>query len=203
MKRISFISIFLFCALTTPLSVWAGPTEKLAASATGLLGLLSFVVFIVLLLLGAGTYAIFWDNVLENRVKTSLSMVQQRPGRSALTGFLIILLIIVLGKLGETVNPVGGLAFILLVLAVWAMSLGLICYARWLGQRLFSEGRHPQLATAKGMMVIVLMNLVPFVGWFTTLLLCISGLGAVALCWRTGSVMPIAKDESPQPGAKA
>ncbi len=193
MKRSCLVLATLAALALAGAPVWAA---EAAAPHTGagaqLVKLVGGVVMLVVVLLGSAAFALFWEGVLEQKIARGLATLQTRLGLSAALGFAIVIVVMALGKLAEGKPGLAGLVLIVALLALWLLSLGLVSYARWVGQRYFADGRMPALATAKGMLVVLLMGVVFPVGTFALLLLGISGLGAIVLSWRGNSAAPTA-----------
>lgn len=197
MKRFALMVLMLNGLLLLAASSWAAPPLGVAAS--HLVGALTMVVIGLVLLVGGAAFALFWEGVMEDRIARALGTLQTRLGASAGMGFLIVLAVLALGKLSEGAPAMGGLVLVVALVGLWLLALGLVCYARWVGQRLFSESASPQLATGKGMVVVLLMGFVFPIGTFALLLLAISGLGAIILCWRgePAAAVPAPSDSAP------
>lgn len=168
---------------------WADPGHNLTDEVSHLIGMVILFGLVLLILAGAAAYALFWENVLETRVQHGLAMIQNRPVGSGLTGLIVAVGVILLGKASEGAPALGGLVVALLVVSVWILSIGMICFARWLGRRLFAESAHRSFATAKGMVIILLMGLLFPIGLVALLLLALCGLGAMILSWRSPRVL--------------
>ncbi|MBE7560220.1 hypothetical protein HS125_15295 [bacterium] len=203
MNRSLITATAIVVLLTLGAPVWAQAPERPALALTHLVELLGAVILVFLVLLGSAAFALFWEGVLEHKIARGLSTLQNRLGLSTALGFGVVVVVMALGRLAHGTPALGGIVFIVALVGLWLAALGLVAYARWIGQRYFLEGRAPWLATAKGIIVVLLMGLVFPVGTFALLLLAVSGLGAMVYSWRGEAAGPASAAAAPEGPAEA
>jgi hypothetical protein len=148
------------------------------AEAGGLFALL--VVFFVAL----PTFFTVVAALLPRYVERSKNALRAHPGRSGLVGLLSIIVLLGLAYLCFAISwppfaALGALLFFFLVPV--AVVFGLLVAARLVGalvwQQLFARPIKHLAAVLLGAVILVLLVLVPFVGWLLLLVLALVGLG--------------------------
>lgn len=146
---------------------------------TRITGLIITLVFLLVI-------AAVFQSFMPNKVQQLRESIQRHPGRAVLTGFLGLSMLV--GLIPVSAITLIGIPFIPVVLLFIVMSwiLGYLLGAYVLSMRLFAsfsdepdETLGKMMVLSGGLVILVLLNFIPILGWLFNLSVVLVGIGAL------------------------
>ena len=159
------------------------------------------IIFLWIILGVCGNLVIFLTRRIASSTETTL---RNRPFPSLGLGFILLFLVPVAGLIIFFTVIGAPLALILMMFFGIALFIGAICVCLFVGRqicRIFtsrSSNAPGHLCFSIGMMLLVALSFIPYVGYFVTLIIMMMGLGGLTLAYWGARTQP--KAESPKEG---